>query len=265
MVTFNIRETGNELLKVLEDVPQSSFEYRLTIDVLIPDLLKGDKDGLCKSIARICRCLRSKLQNVLVNIELSKVSRSGEVLNVKIDIKAISYHRESTQQPLLLHRMDVDWLLASLAYPTTFSANESIVSFGFSMIFVEETSSTNRAKEISGKKILLVEGDDMTALIFTSFMEEWECIVTRVSNGASAVDTAKLSLHDIILMDVNLAIMSGAEAIQNIRKFDKKTPIIALATSTAEGSFRGGSIGATDVLIKPVDGEDLQRMLWRYS
>ncbi len=265
MMTFNIRETGNELLRILEKDLRWSRECRLTIDLLVPDVLKGDRDRLITSILLICQCLDSKPLDSSINIELSIASHSSDSLNVKIDVKGISNKRETTQQFLRTHRVEVDALLARLPYPTMFSANGVYVRFSFNMLFFDADEHKTHRIQSSGKKVLLVEDDDITALVFTSFMEEWEYIVTRVSDGASAVEAATLRLHDIILMDTFLPKMSGIDAIRKIRELDKKIPIIALTTSPFDKDFADRYAGANDVLIKPVGSADLQRILKRYS
>jgi len=264
MVTFNIRETGNELLRILEKEFGLTRDCSLTIDMLIPEMVSGDKDGLCATILLICQHLNQNLLNTSVNIELSKVPHSGESLYIKIDVKGLAHKREITQQFLRVYRTDVDALLARLAYRTTFSTNGMYVRFSFTMQFFGEHDSQTDRSQLLNKKILLVEDDDMTALVFISFMEEWEYVVTRVSDGASAVDAAKVEMYDIILMDTYMPKMSGAEAIRTIRALDKKIPIITLTTSPVEEDFADRYAGANDFLIKPVSAAALQCMLKRY-
>src|SRR6187551_1960421 len=108
MVLFNIKETGSELLRFLEKELQPRGEYRLTRDVLIPDVLKGDREGLCTSILMICEYLNQRLQDYSVNIELSKKSHPGESFLVKVDIKGITGQQESIQKFLRAHRTNVD-------------------------------------------------------------------------------------------------------------------------------------------------------------
>jgi len=264
MVTFKIRETGNELLEILEKELRAPGECRLTIDVLIPDVLKGDREGLYTSIALISQYLNRKLQECSVHIELSRETHSGESLRVKINVKGITLKEESTQHFLRVDGSDVKAFLSTLPYPTTFFANGIFVRFSFTMLFFTDLQRKYDSRRPSGKNILLVEDDDLTALVFISFMEEWEHHVTRVSDGISAVDTAKDRNHDIIFMDTFLPKMSGAEAIEKIREFDKKTPIIAVTTAPIVSDFTDRYTGANDVLIKPVNNEDLQKILTRH-
>jgi CheY-like chemotaxis protein len=262
MVVFNIRETGNELLRVLEKELRPGSQCILTIDLLIPDVLKGDKDGLSRSILLICRYLDSRSRGTSLKIEISRASPSGEPLNLEIDVKGIYDKRETTQQFEHALRMEVDGLVATFPSLTTVSVSELSICFNFIMPF-SDMSETYR--ETSGKKVLLVEDNDMTALVFISFMEEWEYVVTRVSDGISAVNAAKTQLYDIILMDTSLPKMSGDAAIRNIRKTDPTTPIIALSTSPVDNDFADRYAGASDVLFKPVTSAHLQRILRQYT
>lgn len=264
MVKFNIRETGNALLGLLEKELLSTSECRLTIDLLIPDLLRGDKEGLCASVVLICKCLNSKLLTSSVNIELSRASHSGESLNIKIDVRGGNKKRVMAQQFLIDYGKEIDALLAQLLYPTTFYANGTYVGFTFSMMFFDESNVKAPIAEGLQKKVLLVEDDDMMALVFTSFLEEWNYVVTRVSDGVSAVDAAKEQAHDIILMDTFLPKMSGADAIRKIRESDKSTPIIVLTSSPPDRTFSIHYSGANDSLMKPASSVDLEAMLRRY-
>ena len=90
MVEFNIKETGNDLLRILEKVLGSRNTYQLTIDVLIPEILKGDKRGLCNSVVLICQYLNRNVISLLVDIELLKGGQSGSSVKLNIDVKGLS-------------------------------------------------------------------------------------------------------------------------------------------------------------------------------
>lgn len=264
MVTFNIRETGSELLGVLAKELLSSSECRLTIDLLIPDILRGDKEGLCRSVLLICKCLDSMLLNSSVNIELSRTSHSSKSLTIKIDVRGSNKKRETTRHFLINYGKEIDTLLARLPYPTTFSANGIYIAFTFSMLFFDENNTNTPVEQNLQKKVLLAEDDDMTALVFISFMEDWGYLVTRVSDGLSAVEAAKGHMHDIILMDTFLPKMSGAEAIRKIRESDKGTPIIVLTSTPIDKNLDDQYSGANETLVKPASSVDLEAMLKRY-
>lgn len=59
---------------------------------------------------------------------------------------------------------------------------------------------------------------------------------------------------DIITLDIEMPEMDGLATLREIRKIDKKTPIIMLSSLTRTGAdqtFQALSLGATDYLLKP--------------
>jgi CheY-like chemotaxis protein len=266
MAEFNIKETGNDLLRILEEVLGSRNTYQLTIDVLIPEILKGDKRGLCNSIALICQYLNGHVLRLLVDIELLKGGQSGSSVKLNIDVKGVSPEGVLTQSLNTFREAEIDVLLAHLPDKTVFHRSESYVRFSFSMIFQCPETIKYTFYPFENKRILLVEDDDVSASVFISFLEEWGCIVEKVSNGILGVQAAKTASYDLILMDIYMPEMPGDEAIRKIREFDRKVPIIALISCLAEKNiFNANEAGANDNLVKPVSSAELQRILTRYS
>jgi len=265
MVEFNIKETGNDLLRILETVPGRN-KYQLTIDVLIPEILKGDKRGLCNSVVLICQYLNRKVISLLVDIELLKGGQSGSSVKLNIDVKGLSPAGGLIPSLNTFRESDIEVLHASLPYKTVFSRNESYVRFSFSMIFQCTETSKRPFYLFENKRVLLVEDDDVSASVFVSFLEEWGCIVEKVCNGILGVQAVKSTSYDLILMDIYLPEMSGGEAIKKIREFDQKVPIVALISCLAEKNvFNAYEAGANDRIVKPVSSADLRRILTRYS
>src|SRR5688500_890553 len=135
MVEFNIRETGNDLLRILEKVLGSRNTCHLTVDVLIPDILKGDKRGLRNSVVLICQYLNRNVSGLLVEIELLKGSQSGSSIKLNVDVKGLSPGGGLIQSPNTFREAEIEVLQAHLPYKTVFHRRESYVRFSFSMIF----------------------------------------------------------------------------------------------------------------------------------
>lgn len=80
--------------------------------------------------------------------------------------------------------------------------------------------------------------------------------VATASNGQEAVDLARATLPDIILLDVMMPVMDGFEACE-ILKADRETQHIPIVMVTALGDrdhrLKGLMAGADDFLTKPVD------------
>jgi CheY-like chemotaxis protein len=265
MVEFNIRETGNDLLRNLEKVLGSTNTCQLTVDVLIPEILKGDKHGLCNSVVLICQYLNRNLSSLLVDIELLKRRQSGNSVKLNIDVKGFSPGGRLIQSVNTFSETEIEVLRAHLPYKTVFYRSELYVRFSYGMIFQCKEIGRHVFYPFENKRVLLVEDDDVSASVFISFLEEWGCIVEKVSNGILGVRAAKATLYDIVLMDIYMPEMPGDEAIKKIREFDQNVPIVALTSSSREKKvFNAYEAGANDIIVKPVSSAELQRILRRY-
>jgi CheY-like chemotaxis protein len=65
---------------------------------------------------------------------------------------------------------------------------------------------------------------------------------------------------DVILMDLKMPIMSGAELLERLKADQRfeKIPVVAISAA----SNRGGCMKADHFLKKPLDTEELIRVLW---
>lgn len=116
------------------------------------------------------------------------------------------------------------------------------------------------------KRILLVEDDGTSVIVYTSFMEEWGLVVIRARNGAEALRMMREgNKFDLILMDINMPVMNGIEATLELRKEDRTTCIIILTGgSQDEDIVRALSAGANDYIFKPVSEIQLLRVLIKW-
>ena len=90
-----------------------------------------------------------------------------------------------------------------------------------------------------------------------------------MQNGAQALAVASRVRHDMILMDMQMPVMDGAEATLRIRALPapfSDVPIVAL-TADAAGENRAAYMraGLTDFLTKPIDWDELDRVLARHK
>lgn len=121
----------------------------------------------------------------------------------------------------------------------------------------------------SGQKpvILLVEDYEPNVLVATIYLEElgYEHDVAR--DGVQAVDKARLSDYDAILMDVKMPGLNGYEATQKIRFFEQtqgrpRTPIIGMTAHALVGDKEKClEAGMDDYVSKPVSIDDLKNKL----
>ena len=112
--------------------------------------------------------------------------------------------------------------------------------------------------DLSDKKILVVEDDDMNFIYLTQIFKITKGDITRAKTGEQALSYANENKYDIIFMDIQLPDISGNEVVKTIREFDTTTPIIAqTASRTPDETQESIEAGCSSVLIKPFTMSDL--------
>ena len=102
--------------------------------------------------------------------------------------------------------------------------------------------------------VLLAEDNDQVAMAFIPILEASGFRVSRASDGKSAVDFTLQQSPDLILMDIQMPVLDGLEAIRQIRSHSKftYTPIIALSGfAMPNDSTRCLEAGADTFVSKP--------------
>ncbi len=95
------------------------------------------------------------------------------------------------------------------------------------------------------------------------FLEKHGARVTIAEDGRQAVDLAVEAAEQkdpfsIVLMDMQMPVMNGQEAIAELRRLNFSMPIIALTADAMEGEREACiKIGCDDYLPKPIDGPKL--------
>lgn len=114
------------------------------------------------------------------------------------------------------------------------------------------------------KKILLVEDVDVNIDLITQLLEDdYEITVAR--DGVQSVAMNDEIHPDLILMDINLPIIDGYEAVQRIRIHYPTIPIIGVSAHAMQGDAeRAISRGFTDYITKPIDENTLFKKLRQY-
>lgn len=114
--------------------------------------------------------------------------------------------------------------------------------------------------DITGKKILLVEDNDLNAEIAQLQLEEAGAEITIVRDGKQALEMFEenpAGTFDVILMDIMMPVMDGLTATKRIRALDKKDawtiPIIAMsANAFEEDAKKSMEAGMNAHLAKPL-------------
>lgn len=126
-----------------------------------------------------------------------------------------------------------------------------------------ETFANSLERSDRPKRILLAEDNDINALLARSILEKAGHTVTRAINGAEALslfhERNGPEAFDLILMDLQMPVMDGLEALGKLRNEEKSTdkppvPIYILtADEQTETRIASKEAGANGFLTKPLN------------
>ena len=124
--------------------------------------------------------------------------------------------------------------------------------------------SNESLNSLEGKKILLVEDNELNREIASEILEDFGMVVDTAGNGAKAVEMVlKHGMHyyDAIIMDINMPVMNGYEATKTIRSLpDDGKPVVIIALSAnafEEDKRKSLSVGMNAHIPKPIKVADL--------
>ena len=139
----------------------------------------------------------------------------------------------------------------------------------------EAVAAANGASNIDSRlSILVAEDNEINALLARALLTRLGHSPSIAVNGAEAVESwqaarAAGSPYDLVLMDLQMPVMDGLEAVKRIRALEaepefgeRPTPIIALtANAYAEDRDAALAAGMNGLLVKPLDRERLREAL----
>ena len=136
----------------------------------------------------------------------------------------------------------------------------------------EESAEARRIAniDVSGRRVLLVEDNELNREIATYLLEEKGMTVECAVDGREAVTRLSENgpdRYDFVLMDIQMPIMNGYEASEKIRAMypDSRLPIIALsANAFEEDRHRSLAAGMNDHVSKPIDMNELLKSLSKF-
>ena len=120
-------------------------------------------------------------------------------------------------------------------------------------------------------RVLLVEDNAINQELALAILEPWVADVDVANDGAEALEAHGRTRYDLILMDCQMPVMDGFEAMRRIRESEARdpgsprTPIVALTANALAGDREHClSLGFDDYLSKPYVRKDMRLVLDRW-
>ncbi len=161
---------------------------------------------------------------------------------------------------------------AFCAKPLFMSDLKSALLAANHLIEKENESASWTEADFSGKRILLVEDNELNREIAEAILTETGFEVESAPDGTDAVDMVRQAqehYYDAVLMDVQMPVMDGYEATRTIRALprqDVKTlPIIAMTANAMEEDKENAlKNGMNAHVAKPIDIDLFLKILGKY-
>ncbi len=117
------------------------------------------------------------------------------------------------------------------------------------------------------RRVLVVDDKSSNRLVLLNLLEPLGFVVNLAENGQEALDVAKQTRPDLILMDLVMPVMTGFEAIAALRDTPELAdiPIIAVTASVLTmDQVQSRRIGCDNFMAKPVEADKLYELLAQY-
>lgn len=113
--------------------------------------------------------------------------------------------------------------------------------------------------------ILIVDDDRDSCQILSEFFEVLNYKVETAEDGKIGLEKFFRSKPTLVILDIRMPIMDGYQMLKRIRELDTTTPVIIVSAQTyLEGAEECIKQGATDVLHKPIELNQLDVMVSRH-
>jgi signal transduction histidine kinase len=133
--------------------------------------------------------------------------------------------------------------------------------------FCSDSAETRLRDQFAGARILLAEDEPINQEVSRGLLEDVGLVVDLAEDGQQALELAKQNYYALILMDMQMPHLNGADATRQIRLLPgyESTPILAM-TANAFDEDRQTCLeaGMNDHIVKPVDPDKLVETLLKW-
>ncbi|MBP6824100.1 MAG: response regulator [Acidobacteria bacterium] len=117
------------------------------------------------------------------------------------------------------------------------------------------------------RRILIAEDDDGARIALKLMLKLSKFDVVEATDGRQAVDSVFSNKPDLVLMDLSLPVIDGLQATREIRtqpEFQNLPIIFVTGYDQQEAIDRIRASGGTDCINKPIEFDDLKKMIETY-
>lgn len=109
--------------------------------------------------------------------------------------------------------------------------------------------------------ILIVDDESAVLALLRRILSTEDAEILEARSGAQALEIARRTGLDLVILDVRLPDVSGVEVLRRVRRIDGKLPVIMITSYGSAETVRASMrLGAFDYLTKPFDNQEVRRI-----
>ena len=294
--TFSLKKRINDVLIALrKSAEDRKNTLRFEFDDTIPEKLVGDPLKLSQVLINLVGNSVKFTQNGEVVIRVTKLDQNNQKVKLHFEIedngvgiskkKQKSIFETFSQASLQINRKfggtglglsivkNLLELMGSKINLESHLGKGSKFWFNINFSISEELQEDKNPKNIiydvdyvalENRKVLVVEDNKINQMITKKILEKNKMACQVADNGMDAVKMVESQPFDVILMDIHMPGISGIEATQKIRQFNKDTPIIALTAVTIDENLDDFyRAGFNEIIPKPFKTEEFFEKIYK--
>ncbi|HEU4437001.1 MAG TPA: response regulator, partial [candidate division Zixibacteria bacterium] len=114
------------------------------------------------------------------------------------------------------------------------------------------------------KRILIVDDEERICQSLTALLNREGYTIESVTDGEAAVSKIDITPYDVILSDIKMPKADGMTVLKKARAKDPEALVVLMTGyASLESAMAAVSAGAYEYILKPVDIEDLKRLIKR--
>jgi two-component system NtrC family response regulator len=114
------------------------------------------------------------------------------------------------------------------------------------------------------RRILVVDDDESLRRVTQVQLEEEGYVVTTAASGEEALAILTRKPQDLVLTDLSMPGMSGVDLLKHVRtEYPETIVVLVTAFGTVESAIEAMKLGAYDYITKPVNPDNLRRIVGR--
>ncbi len=116
--------------------------------------------------------------------------------------------------------------------------------------------------QFNGQRVLVVDDGPENRELLNLLFTEYGLTVETCANGLEGLEAVKADDYEVVLMDINMPVMDGYQAVKKMRKFGRTGPIVALTANAMKGDETPiFEAGFSHYQTKPIDIDKLSALL----